>query len=244
MWLGPAEKRPFNRNRFHYNWHWHWDYGNGDSGNQGPHQFDIARWGLQKQEHPVKDPFGRRVLRRANRHRRRPTRRRRSSNTPTAPSSNSPRAANSPTMKARSASGTCSTAPRAGSGSTAAATPGSRIWVRRTRRGRAPTTRPTAAKPMPPAVEFAHFQNFIEAVRAGDPEAARLRRARRALHVDAPAPGQHLVPRRTWARVRRQEGSVRRRQEGRRAAHARLPKGIRDSEVVYVIVPRRCSGRP
>jgi predicted dehydrogenase len=54
MWLGPAPKRPFNRNRFHYNWHWHWDYGNGDTGNQGPHQFDIARWGLKKQEHPVK----------------------------------------------------------------------------------------------------------------------------------------------------------------------------------------------
>src|SRR5262252_7507629 len=54
LWLGPAAKRPFNRNRFHYNWHWHWDYGNGDSGNQGPHQFDIARWGLQKHEHPVK----------------------------------------------------------------------------------------------------------------------------------------------------------------------------------------------
>ena len=54
LWLGPAPKRPFNRNRFHYNWHWHWDYGNGDSGNQGPHQFDIARWGLQKAEHPIK----------------------------------------------------------------------------------------------------------------------------------------------------------------------------------------------
>jgi predicted dehydrogenase len=54
MWLGPAPKRPFNRNRFHYNWHWHWDYGNGDTGNQGPHQFDIARWGLGKNEHPVK----------------------------------------------------------------------------------------------------------------------------------------------------------------------------------------------
>jgi predicted dehydrogenase len=54
MWLGPAPKRPFNRNRFHYNWHWHWDYGNGDSGNQGPHQFDIARWGIGKQEHPRK----------------------------------------------------------------------------------------------------------------------------------------------------------------------------------------------
>jgi predicted dehydrogenase len=54
LWLGPAPKRPFNRNRFHYNWHWHWDYGDGDTGNQGPHQFDIARWGLNKQEHPVK----------------------------------------------------------------------------------------------------------------------------------------------------------------------------------------------
>jgi predicted dehydrogenase len=54
LWLGPAPKRAFNRNRFHYNWHWHWDYGNGDTGNQGPHQFDIARWGLGKQEHPVK----------------------------------------------------------------------------------------------------------------------------------------------------------------------------------------------
>jgi predicted dehydrogenase len=54
LWLGPAPKREFNRNRFHYNWHWHWDYGNGDTGNQGPHQFDIARWGLNKNEHPVK----------------------------------------------------------------------------------------------------------------------------------------------------------------------------------------------
>jgi predicted dehydrogenase len=54
LWLGPAPKRPFNRNRFHYNWHWHWDYGNGDTGNQGPHQFDIARWGLNKNEHPRK----------------------------------------------------------------------------------------------------------------------------------------------------------------------------------------------
>ena len=53
LWLGPASKRPFNRNRFHYNWHWQWEYGNGDTGNQGPHQFDIARWGLGKQEHPV-----------------------------------------------------------------------------------------------------------------------------------------------------------------------------------------------
>jgi predicted dehydrogenase len=54
LWIGPAPVKPFNRNRFHYNWHWQWDYGNGDTGNQGPHQFDIARWGLGKQEHPVR----------------------------------------------------------------------------------------------------------------------------------------------------------------------------------------------
>jgi predicted dehydrogenase len=54
MWLGPAPSRPFNRNHFHYNWHWHWNYGNGDTGNQGPHQFDIARWGLGETVHPVK----------------------------------------------------------------------------------------------------------------------------------------------------------------------------------------------
>jgi predicted dehydrogenase len=46
LWLGPAPERPFNKNRFHYNWHWHWDYGNGDMGNQGVHEMDMARWGL------------------------------------------------------------------------------------------------------------------------------------------------------------------------------------------------------
>jgi predicted dehydrogenase len=53
MWLGPAKWRPYNEKKGHYNWHWHWDTGNGDTGNQGPHQFDIARWGLNKKEHPV-----------------------------------------------------------------------------------------------------------------------------------------------------------------------------------------------
>ena len=52
-WLGPAPYRPYNVKRSHYCWHWYWDTGNGDTGNQGPHQFDIARLGLQKNEHPV-----------------------------------------------------------------------------------------------------------------------------------------------------------------------------------------------
>ena len=46
LWLGPAPKREFTKNRFHYTWHWFWDYGNGDFGNQGIHELDIARWGL------------------------------------------------------------------------------------------------------------------------------------------------------------------------------------------------------
>jgi predicted dehydrogenase len=46
LWTGPAPMKPFTRNRFHYNWHWIWDTGNGDIGNQGVHQMDIARWGL------------------------------------------------------------------------------------------------------------------------------------------------------------------------------------------------------
>jgi predicted dehydrogenase len=46
LWLGPAPQRAFSKNRFHYNWHWNWTYGNGDIGNQGIHQMDMARWGL------------------------------------------------------------------------------------------------------------------------------------------------------------------------------------------------------
>jgi len=46
LWTGPAPMKPFTRNRFHYNWHWIWDTGNGDLGNQGVHQVDVARWGM------------------------------------------------------------------------------------------------------------------------------------------------------------------------------------------------------
>jgi len=44
LWLGPAAARPFHANLVHYNWHWFWDFGNGDVGNQGVHQMDLARW--------------------------------------------------------------------------------------------------------------------------------------------------------------------------------------------------------
>lgn len=46
LWLGPASRQAFHANLVHYNWHWFWDFGNGDIGNQGVHQMDIARWAI------------------------------------------------------------------------------------------------------------------------------------------------------------------------------------------------------
>jgi predicted dehydrogenase len=46
IWLGPAAQREYHENLVHYRWHWFWDFGNGDVGNQGVHQMDIARWGI------------------------------------------------------------------------------------------------------------------------------------------------------------------------------------------------------
>jgi predicted dehydrogenase len=46
IWTGPAPKQPFHENLVHYNWHWFWDFGNGDIGNQGVHEIDVARWAL------------------------------------------------------------------------------------------------------------------------------------------------------------------------------------------------------
>jgi predicted dehydrogenase len=54
IWLGPAQVKPFTKNRFHYNWHWMWDTGNGDIGNQGVHEMDKARWYLGKDGLPNK----------------------------------------------------------------------------------------------------------------------------------------------------------------------------------------------
>jgi predicted dehydrogenase len=44
LWLGPAHQQAYHTNLVHYRWHWFWDFGNGDLGNQGVHQMDIARW--------------------------------------------------------------------------------------------------------------------------------------------------------------------------------------------------------
>jgi predicted dehydrogenase len=56
LWTGPARFEPLMRAELHYDWHWDFNTGNGDIGNQGVHQMDIARWGLGL------DDFPRRVM--------------------------------------------------------------------------------------------------------------------------------------------------------------------------------------
>jgi predicted dehydrogenase len=46
IWCGPALKLPLMRKNLHYDWHWVWNTGNGDLGNQGIHEMDVARWFL------------------------------------------------------------------------------------------------------------------------------------------------------------------------------------------------------
>lgn len=48
MWQGPARDKHYRKNYVHYNWHWFWEYGNGETGNQGVHQMDLAVWGLNR----------------------------------------------------------------------------------------------------------------------------------------------------------------------------------------------------
>jgi predicted dehydrogenase len=60
LWLGPAQTRPWYWREggdsdnepgglfVHYNWHWFWDFGNGESGNQGVHEMDVAAWAANK----------------------------------------------------------------------------------------------------------------------------------------------------------------------------------------------------
>lgn len=46
LWTGPAPLQPLTRQNLHYDWHWLYNYGNGDLGNQGIHEMDLARWFL------------------------------------------------------------------------------------------------------------------------------------------------------------------------------------------------------
>ena len=45
-WLGPAPKHAFNKHRFHGTWRMFRDYANGEIGDDGIHDLDMAAWGL------------------------------------------------------------------------------------------------------------------------------------------------------------------------------------------------------
>lgn len=47
MWLGPAKKRPFNKNRFHYEFRWFWDYAGGLMTDWGVHLIDMVLMGMK-----------------------------------------------------------------------------------------------------------------------------------------------------------------------------------------------------
>jgi len=47
MWLGPAPKRPFNKNRFHFHFRWFWDYAGGLMTDWGVHLLDMALAGMK-----------------------------------------------------------------------------------------------------------------------------------------------------------------------------------------------------
>jgi predicted dehydrogenase len=56
LWLGPAPKRPFNRNRFHFTFRWYWDYSGGLMTDWGAHWLDVANWGMQTPDGRVQVP--------------------------------------------------------------------------------------------------------------------------------------------------------------------------------------------
>ena len=48
LWLGPAPRRPFNKNRFHFTWRWYWEYAGGLMTDWGVHLIDYILYGMGK----------------------------------------------------------------------------------------------------------------------------------------------------------------------------------------------------
>ena len=53
LFQGPAPRVPFHDTYWDYNWHWYgWNWGTAESGNNGTHELDVARWAL-KVDYPM-----------------------------------------------------------------------------------------------------------------------------------------------------------------------------------------------
>jgi len=48
MWLGPAPKRAYHKNRFHRSWRYFWDYGGGNLSDNGVHLIGVSLWPMGK----------------------------------------------------------------------------------------------------------------------------------------------------------------------------------------------------
>ena len=227
MWVGPAEMYPYNEGKCHYNWHWHWNTGNGDTGNQGPHQFDVARWGLNKNEHPVRiSSFGGFYK----------FEKECTQETP-----------NTQTSLFEYADGTIlefgtrglytNGEPDVKIGNLFYGTEG---WMqidgsnwktfmgRKNEPGASSKTVEASADPMnlAGAGADAHFDNFIYALAGQQAGDAQLR-YRGRLHVHLPAaPGEYLLSPQTAGELRRQGREVRQRSRGRQAADAQVSRSV------------------
>ena len=49
LWLGPAPKVPYTKNRFHRSWRYFWDYGGGNASDNGVHLIGVCLMAMEKQ---------------------------------------------------------------------------------------------------------------------------------------------------------------------------------------------------
>ncbi|MGI8605520.1 MAG: Gfo/Idh/MocA family protein [Verrucomicrobiales bacterium] len=53
LWCGPAPLVPYQSNLLPSVWRWRFAFGTGDMGNDGVHDLDVGRWGLNANSHPT-----------------------------------------------------------------------------------------------------------------------------------------------------------------------------------------------